>query len=256
MGKFIDMTGWVMSEHGVPDSRLTVIKRVGSRFGYALWECECNCDKHSIVYVDGHSLRNGNTISCGCIARERRINRLKKYNEYHFDGNVVIGKSSNTDDEFMIDLEDFDKIKNICWSVCVNASGMKELRGYDQNTQKTWRMHTFLGFSNYDHVDRNELNNCRSNLRIATPQEQVWNRNKAANKSSSVVGVSWHERDKIWSAEIFYNGKKVFRKYFKTESEAIIARLQEEIKYIDPNFSPNRHLYKQYGIVIPEQEEA
>ena len=27
MGKFIDMTGWVMKEHGIPDSRLTVIKR-------------------------------------------------------------------------------------------------------------------------------------------------------------------------------------------------------------------------------------
>ena len=26
--KAIDMTGWVMSEHGVPDSRLTVIKLV------------------------------------------------------------------------------------------------------------------------------------------------------------------------------------------------------------------------------------
>lgn len=26
--KKIDMTGWVMAEHGVPDSRLTVIKEV------------------------------------------------------------------------------------------------------------------------------------------------------------------------------------------------------------------------------------
>ena len=28
MGQKIDMTGWVMAEHGVPDSRLTVIKEV------------------------------------------------------------------------------------------------------------------------------------------------------------------------------------------------------------------------------------
>lgn len=27
MGNFIDMTGWVMKEHGVPDSRLTVINQ-------------------------------------------------------------------------------------------------------------------------------------------------------------------------------------------------------------------------------------
>ena len=40
-----------------------------------------------------------------------------------------------------------------------------------------------------------------------------------------------NKRDKKWSAEIFYNGKKVFRKYFQNEEDAIIARLQEEIKY-------------------------
>ena len=28
MGKKIDMTGWIMREHNVPDSRLTVLKEV------------------------------------------------------------------------------------------------------------------------------------------------------------------------------------------------------------------------------------
>ena len=27
MPKIIDMTGWIMKEHGVPDSKLTVIKQ-------------------------------------------------------------------------------------------------------------------------------------------------------------------------------------------------------------------------------------
>lgn len=27
MSKFIDMTGWIMSEHGVPDSKLTFVGR-------------------------------------------------------------------------------------------------------------------------------------------------------------------------------------------------------------------------------------
>ena len=37
----------------------------------------------------------------------------KNYNEYRIENNVVIGKASNTNDEFFIDLCDFDKIKNI-----------------------------------------------------------------------------------------------------------------------------------------------
>lgn len=33
MGSFIDMTGWVMREHGFPNSRLTVIDRAPNRCG-------------------------------------------------------------------------------------------------------------------------------------------------------------------------------------------------------------------------------
>lgn len=240
--------------------RLTVIKQIEdyvtpSGNKYNRWLCQCSCEEHKQISVLGGSLKSGNTQSCGCLERELTILRQKKFNTYEIIKDVVVGKSSNTDDLFYVNMCDFDKIKNICWSVCTNSSGMKELRGYDQATHKTWRMHTFLGFSNYDHIDRNELNNRRDNLRMATAQEQVWNRNKASKKSSNVVGVSWYDRDKRWSAEIFYNGKKVFRKYFKTENEAILARLREEAKYIDPKFSPNRHLYAQYGIAISKQEE-
>ena len=75
MGKFIDMTGWVMSEHGVPDSRLTVIKRVEDYIqpcgiSKAQWLCECSCPAHNKVVVGGAELRSGNTKSCGCIHQE------------------------------------------------------------------------------------------------------------------------------------------------------------------------------------------
>ena len=31
MSKLIDMTGWIMKEHGVPDSRLTVVERAENK---------------------------------------------------------------------------------------------------------------------------------------------------------------------------------------------------------------------------------
>lgn len=71
--KKIDMTGWVMSEHGVPDSRLTVIEEAEPHFTSSgnrqvQWRCRCNCGKE--VIVRGVNLRNGNTKSCGCLATE------------------------------------------------------------------------------------------------------------------------------------------------------------------------------------------
>lgn len=73
MGKFIDMTGWKMSEHGVLDSRITVLKRVEdyvSPKGYHViqWECQCECG--SIFISSANNIRNGTTKSCGCLQKE------------------------------------------------------------------------------------------------------------------------------------------------------------------------------------------
>lgn len=36
----IDMTGWRLSDHGVPDSRITVLKEAGrNTSGIIQWEC-------------------------------------------------------------------------------------------------------------------------------------------------------------------------------------------------------------------------
>lgn len=60
----IDMTGWDMSEHGVPNSRLTVIKYLGNQY----WECKCICN--NVIKVLGRHLRNGDICSCGCLHKE------------------------------------------------------------------------------------------------------------------------------------------------------------------------------------------
>lgn len=85
MAKAIDMTGWIMSEHGVPDSRLTVIKEVephytkgGNRQKQYL--CKCTCidpitQQNTLIIVKGQNLRNGNTKSCGCLQKEKLVQR-------------------------------------------------------------------------------------------------------------------------------------------------------------------------------------
>lgn len=71
MPKFIDMTGWKMWEHGVPNSRWTVL----SYAGHSKWVCECNCQDRTIKTVNSHSLRNGESKSCGCYNEESARNR-------------------------------------------------------------------------------------------------------------------------------------------------------------------------------------
>ena len=63
MSKMIDMTGKKIG-------RLTVMKRgKNSSGGKARWICQCECGNE--ITVDGSSLRNGHTQSCGCLQRDR-----------------------------------------------------------------------------------------------------------------------------------------------------------------------------------------
>lgn len=63
---FIDMTGWKMWEHGVPDSKLTVIERApNGKNRRSRWICECNCEEHKRIIADGSNIRSGNTNGDG-----------------------------------------------------------------------------------------------------------------------------------------------------------------------------------------------
>ena len=76
MSKAIDMTVWKMWEHGVPDSRYTVIRREGLKNGKPAWLVECSCESHTQKIIRGDALRNGNVKSCGCLALKKEL--LKK----------------------------------------------------------------------------------------------------------------------------------------------------------------------------------
>lgn len=62
----IDMTGWIMKEHNVPDSYLTVLEKTTKRSsrGEIIWKCQCECGK--ILELNGSEIRRGNVKSCGC----------------------------------------------------------------------------------------------------------------------------------------------------------------------------------------------
>ena len=65
MGKFIDLTGQVFR-------RLTVLSGAGrSRYGQAMWLCRCECGKQKII--NGSSMLNGLTMSCGCLRKKHGL---------------------------------------------------------------------------------------------------------------------------------------------------------------------------------------
>jgi hypothetical protein len=60
--------------------RLTVVANSGTNTnGDVMWECRCVCGRLSIVR--GTRLRNGETKSCGCLAREAFIGRSTRHGQ-------------------------------------------------------------------------------------------------------------------------------------------------------------------------------
>lgn len=257
------MTGWIMCEHGVPDSRLTVIKQVEDyvdNYGHrqAQWLCECSCDKHNKIIVIGSKLRNNKKCvkSCGCLARELSSQRAKiiftKTNDYTLNledehGQYGIGYCTNTGGQFYFDMDDYDKIKDIAWYEKIRKDGFKKVAGTDRSTGKQVLMHTILGFKWCEHKDRNELNNRKYNLRSATNQENARNHNKQRNNTSGFIGVCFHKTYGTWRAYIMIDKKNINLGSFSNKQDAICARLRAEQRYFG-EFAPQKHLFNEYGI--------
>lgn len=67
-----------------------------------------------------------------------------------------------------------------------------------------------------DHIDGNRINNCLSNLRVVTPQQNQWNKTKAK-------GYYWNKRTQKFKAQIYLNKKLIHLGYFNSEDEARAA---------------------------------
>ncbi len=244
----VDMTGWKMWEHGVPDSKLTVIKQVEDYVRpdgrhESKWLCECNCDKRTQVEEIGTFIKNGQRKSCGCL----KIEKLKKYNQYDLSGDIGIGYTTNTHREFYFDLEDFALIKDFAWYEDISSDGYKHLRASISKTRKKITMHHLFGCNGYDHINRNPLDNRRINLRPATETENARNCSLSKNNTSGVTGVCWNKTNNKWRSYITINYERKTLGMFLNKEDAIRSRLQAEKQYFG-EFAPQKHLFEEYGI--------
>lgn len=213
----------------------------------ARWRCQCNCEAKTIKDVNANRLLNGQSKSCGCLDRELASERLSKTNRYDLSGDVGVGWTTNTNLEFYFDLKNFDKIKNYCWVSHCHYNAIR-LVATDKNTGKQVKMHQVLGFTNYDHIDRNELNNLESNLRPCTKSQNAQNLSVSARNKSGIIGVWWAKKDNVWGANIQVNNKRYNLGFFADKKDAIVARLKAEKEYCK-EFAPQKHLFDEYGII-------
>lgn len=74
-----------------------------------------------------------------------------------------------------------------------------------------------------DHINGDDLDNRRSNLRIATNQQNTWNQKRSRRNTSGYKGVSFNIRSKKWHAYIYTNRVPKYLGSFDTAEEAAAA---------------------------------
>lgn len=141
----------------------------------------------------------------------------------------------------IVDDEDFDKVSKWRWSI--HRQGyvfrMKYAGGgkYNEKHEIVY-LHRFILSSRegqiVDHINRNKLDNRKSNLRYSTKSENCANKGKNKNNTSGYKGVIFMDVTSVnkWRAMIGVHGKRrIHLGCFPSPVEAAIAYNEAAKKY-------------------------
>jgi hypothetical protein len=128
-----------------------------------------------------------------------------------------------------VDDADYELVSKMKWAITNHGRAGKCIGSSTTPSGKTTiLMHRFiLGITDtnvfVDHIDRNPLNNCRSNLRIANQNQNQHNRRANLVGTSIYKGVSKQKNVKKYKAQIMAENKLIYIGMFSSEIEAAKA---------------------------------
>lgn len=166
-------------------------------------------------------------------------------NEFVIDGDICRIKFYDThgnekSEEGIIDSSDFNLVKGYKWNVTKDKRIQNNLLGY---------LHHFIAGhpplgDQVDHINRNRLDNRRSNLRLCSRSENQHNKPMQSNNTSGFKGVYFDKKYNVYKANIVVNNKRIYLGCFKILQEAGKAYDEAAIKYFGDFACTNEMLRK------------
>ena len=187
------------------------------------WICECKCgNRKSIRSAD---LLNGKTKTCG---------HCHDHNKYDLSGEYGVGYTANGT-RFLFDKEDYPKIVPYTWGT--DAYGYIVAHYRDSNGErKSIKMHRLVMDAtdpdiHIDHIGHDLADNRKSQLRIATRNENMHNTKLSKSNTTGRTGVYYDKDRGRWRAAIRVNGKLIYLGLYDSFEEACKAREMAENTY-------------------------
>lgn len=143
---------------------------------------------------------------------------------------------TNSNEFTLVDDDIYQEYSHFKWYL---SNGYICYRSKDSNFKSYERLHRIILRAKkgqiVDHIDRNKLNNQRSNLRLVTPKENTHNSTKRRNTKNKYKGVCFVKRLNLYQSRCRIDGTDYFLGYFETEISAAYAynkKASELSKYI------------------------
>ena len=151
------------------------------------------------------------------------FNEIKVYDNY---AEIKIISKKYGERLALIDIEDIDKVSKIFWHVAKYYGNYFMAVGWCKELGKEVKMHRYImDFpinKMIDHINRNPLDNRKTNLRAVNRSENMLNKGVAKNNNLKYRGIRLHYNK--YQARIAVNKKNISLGHFDTIQEAIEAR--------------------------------
>jgi len=146
----------------------------------------------------------------------------------------------------IVDAADYKRLASDKWRAQWNSNTRSfyafRMRKYPDGKSRSEPMHrVILGLERgdpregdhalHDTLDNRRFVDGKVNLRIATDQEQQYNKGKYRNNTSGFKGVFWHQKAQKWMAQIRANKEPIYLGLFLTKELAYAAYCEAAIEY-------------------------
>lgn len=180
------------------------------------WICECECG--NISSVRSADLVNKKTKSCG---------HCRDKIKYDLSGEYGVGYTTSGT-RFLFDKEDYEKIAPYTWGTDAYGYIVAHL-GTINGERKSVKMHRLvMGISDpnihIDHIGHDMADNRKSQLRVATRNENMHNMQLSKSNTSGRTGVYYDKDRNKWRAAIRVNGNLKYLGLYDSFEEACKVR--------------------------------
>lgn len=172
----------------------------------------------------------GHIVKYSSHDKTNYIEKFEDHAEIYLVNNrsEIVGKA-------IIDLDDVEKIKDYKWNMHVERNGTYKYVTTSSKKCPYTKLHRLIMDAKeneiVDHINHNELDNRKSNLRICTNQQNICNCNIPKNNKSGCKGVYWAKDKQKWTVQVTINNKTKYIGRYSTYEEAVEARIQATKKY-------------------------